>query len=141
MGRTELTERVGYTLEEAERAMRDDDLWSVPPAQRLELPDEEAEKEWHEAYHVLDSLVLIAHHLNQATLLALMDVQARAEIALKRAKARVREASTEYPTLPPGRGPSGLRPLSCHGSCRGPLKFRGGFADNPNGARIPRKSR
>jgi hypothetical protein len=95
VGRTELTERVGFTLEEAERAMHDDDLWSVPPAQRLELPDEEAEKEWHEAYHVLDSLVLIAHHLNQATLLALMDVQARAEIALKRAKARVREASTE----------------------------------------------
>ena len=44
-----LTERVEFTLEEAERAMRDDDLWSGPPAQRLQLPDEEAEKEWHEA--------------------------------------------------------------------------------------------
>ena len=38
--------------------------------------------------------MLVAHHLNQATLVALMNAQVRAEITLKRAKARVCEAST-----------------------------------------------
>jgi hypothetical protein len=63
------------------------------PEQRLEVPDEEAAKEWREAYYALGDLVQIAGRINQATLTAVMDAQARAEIALERAKARVREAS------------------------------------------------
>jgi hypothetical protein len=61
------------------------------PEQRLEVPDEEAAKEWREAYYALGDLVQIAGRINQATLTAVMDAHPR--LALERAKARVREAS------------------------------------------------
>jgi hypothetical protein len=36
-----LVEHVSLTMEEAHRAMRDDDLWVIPPEMRLEATDED----------------------------------------------------------------------------------------------------
>jgi hypothetical protein len=91
-----LTERLDYTQEEAERMMRDADLWQhVLPEYRLEGSDEEAEKDYRKAYHAINDLVLVAERISPAAGIALMEVQARAAIALERAQARVREAAEE----------------------------------------------
>ena len=72
-----LTERVGFTLAEAERAMRDNDLWVLLPEQRLRIPYEEAVKEWREASLALDALVLVADRLGFGTTVAIVDAQER----------------------------------------------------------------
>jgi hypothetical protein len=91
-----LTERLDYTPEEAERMMRDADLWQhVLPEYRLEGSDEEAAKDLRKAYHAVTDLVLAAEHVNKAAGIALMEAQALVAIALERAQARVREGSTE----------------------------------------------
>jgi hypothetical protein len=38
---THLVEVVGLTMDETHRAMRDDDLWVIPPEMRLEATDED----------------------------------------------------------------------------------------------------
>ncbi len=90
-----LVERVGLTVAEANRAMRDDDLWVTPPELRLELPDDEAVEEWRNACNALDDLVHVANHLGVGTMVAIMDARARAGIALERAEERVRRAQEE----------------------------------------------
>ena len=90
-----LTERVGFTEEEAERAMRDDDLWVSLPEQRLEVPDEEAITEWRAAHRALADLLPLADHIGTGFLIAVTDAMSRTEIALERAKVRVRESSAE----------------------------------------------
>jgi hypothetical protein len=90
-----LVESVGFTVDEAERAMRDDDLWVVPPGLRLEVTDEEAVEEWRKACDALGDLVHAANHIGLETMVAVMDAQYRAGIALERARERVRRAQEE----------------------------------------------
>jgi hypothetical protein len=90
-----LVETVGFTVDEAQRAMRDDDLWLLEPELRLEVPDEEAVEQWRTAQNVLGSLVAVADQINLATMVAVMDAERRAGIALERAKERVRQAREE----------------------------------------------
>jgi hypothetical protein len=60
---------------------------------RLGVPDEEAVKEWRTAYHALDDLVHVADRIGEGTLVAVMDAQERARIALQRARERIRQAT------------------------------------------------
>jgi hypothetical protein len=90
-----LVETVGFTVDEAQRAMRDDDLWLLEPELRLELSDEEAVEEWRIAQNVLGSLVAVADQINLATIVAVMDAERRAGIACARARERVRRASLQ----------------------------------------------
>lgn len=75
--------------------MRDDDLWVAPPELRLQVPNEEAVKEWREAYNALGDMVHVANRIGRGTMAAVMDAQCRAKIALQRAKERVRQAQEE----------------------------------------------
>jgi hypothetical protein len=90
-----LVEFVGATEDEARRMMRDDDLWLLEPALRLELPDEEAIEEWRNASDVLETLVHVANHAGLGSMVAIMDAHARVGVALERAKERVRQAQEE----------------------------------------------
>jgi hypothetical protein len=88
-----LTVDVGMSREGAKRAMRDDDLWIVQPSLRMDLPDEEAVEQWSDATYVLDALVTVADRIGLGTMVAIMDARERADVALKRTRARLREAS------------------------------------------------
>lgn len=90
---THLVEHVGVTPEEARRMMRDDDLWISLPEQRLEVPDAEAVEQWRDAYYALEEFLPIADRGGLGFLVAVTDALARVEVALERAKERVREAS------------------------------------------------
>ena len=92
---TRLVEYIAVSPEEAERMMRDDDLWLVEPQLRVDVPDEEAVEQWRIASHVLGSLFEVADQINLATLVAIMDAQCRAGVALERAQERVRQAREE----------------------------------------------
>jgi hypothetical protein len=90
-----LVEAVGFTVEEAERVMRDDDLWLLEPGLRLEVPDEEAVEQWRTADDTLEALIHVADNVNLATMVAIMDARCRVEVALRRTKERVRQAQEE----------------------------------------------
>ena len=87
-----LVERVGMPVDEAERVLRDGDLWVAPPEMRLDVPDEEAIEEWTTAYYVLGDLMHVADRIGLGTMAAIGDAQARVQIALERTKERVRRA-------------------------------------------------
>jgi hypothetical protein len=87
-----LEERVGLTVDQAERAMRDDDLWVVPPELRLDVPDEEAVEEWRTAIDVLEPLVHVGNNIGLGVSVALGDAHWRGSIALERARERARQA-------------------------------------------------
>jgi hypothetical protein len=90
-----LTERIGFTPEEARAAMQDDALWINPPELRLELSGEEAVNEWRDAARALDDLSPLAGHIGLGFYVAVADASRRVDIALERAEARVRESSAE----------------------------------------------
>jgi hypothetical protein len=90
-----LTGIVGKTADEAERMMRDDGLWLLEPELRLDVPDEEAVKQWRTACNVLADLADVADSINLATVIAVMDAGTRASIALERTRERVRQAREE----------------------------------------------
>ena len=92
---TYLVESVGVSADEADRMMRDDDLWLVPPALRMDLPDEEAIEEWRTACNVLADLVHVANNIGLGTMVAVMDAQYRVGVALERARERAKRAREE----------------------------------------------
>jgi hypothetical protein len=51
-------------MEEAHRAMRDDDMWVIPPEMRLEATDEEAVEEWRNIPELSRSLANSATTIN-----------------------------------------------------------------------------
>ena len=75
--------------------MCDDDLWVAPPEIRLEIPEEEAVKEWREAYNALGDLMPFADRIGLGMMAAVSDALERVGIALERAKERVRQAQEE----------------------------------------------
>jgi hypothetical protein len=62
---------------------------------RLALSGEDAAKEWRDASRALVDLLPLANHIGLGFYIAVMDASSRVKIALERAEARVREASTE----------------------------------------------
>jgi hypothetical protein len=92
---TRLVDIVGMTEAETQSAMHDDDLWLAPPELRLDVPDEEAVKEWQTASDALEALHGVADLIGLGTLVAIDDAQRRAEIACARARERVRQAQEE----------------------------------------------
>ena len=90
-----VVERVGMSVDEAERVLRDDDLWVAPPEMRLDVPDEEAIEEWTTAYYVLGDLMHVADRIGLGITAVIGDAQARVQIALERARERVRQAHEE----------------------------------------------
>ena len=88
-----LIEEVGVSAEEAERRMRDEDLWLVPPYMRDGLPDtEKTVEEWE---YALGFAKWLSEHnpvLNAAAWTLVCDMRERAEEALRRARQRLRES-------------------------------------------------
>jgi hypothetical protein len=90
-----LVERVGVTADEAHRMMREDDLWLVELALRLEVPDEEAIEQWRIADDALEALVHVANNIGLGTMVAIMDAKYRVGVALEWTRERVRRASLQ----------------------------------------------
>lgn len=88
-----LTESVGLDRVEAERRMKDDDLWLVPPDQRVALEGDGAVDEWEEAASFAQALSAgFSMHgpLNAATVHLIRDLEERGEEALRRARKRAK---------------------------------------------------
>ncbi len=84
---------VGLDKEEAERRLRDDDLWVLIPEQRFVLEGEEAVEQWREASAWASWMAAGAEpdgpH-NEAITQLLWDLSERAGEAFRRASARAR---------------------------------------------------
>jgi hypothetical protein len=62
---------------------------------RLDVPDEEAVKEWREAYNALESLMHVAEYMGPGTMAAIADALSRVEVAQERAREGVRRAQEQ----------------------------------------------
>ncbi len=62
---------------------------------RLEISEEEAVREWREAYSALGDLMPFADRIGLGMMAAVSDTLERIGIALERAKERVRQAQEE----------------------------------------------
>ncbi len=86
-----LVEKVGLDRVEAERRMKDDDLWLIPPDQRVALEGEGAVEQWEEAANFACALAAGFTNypaVNEATLHLMWDLNRRADEALRRALER-----------------------------------------------------
>jgi hypothetical protein len=59
----------------------------------LEVPDEEAVKEWRDVACALGDMLPLADHIGYEFLVAVLDAIERVEMALERVEAKVREDS------------------------------------------------
>jgi hypothetical protein len=59
----------------------------------LEVPDEEAVKEWRDVACALGDMLPLADHIGYGFLVAVLDARERVEMALERVEAKVREDS------------------------------------------------
>jgi hypothetical protein len=86
---------VGLSRAEAERRLRDDDLWLVEPELRDGLDGEEAITQWEYAVGFAECLergFAYTGWADVATSQLIIDMRLRAEEALLRARRRVKEA-------------------------------------------------
>jgi hypothetical protein len=96
-----LVGRVGVSEEEARLMMRDDDLWIFDPAFRFgsELEGEEGVRQWEVVAGLAQGFAELADNSidlsNPAATQLIGDAAARAEEALRRARARLEGASEE----------------------------------------------
>ena len=92
-----LTRVVGLSAEDAERRMRDRDLWGfLHPEMRDGLPDtEETVEEWRRAVVGLEDMQAWAEWIGSAAQTVIWDAMNRAEEAHRRARARAKEAAGE----------------------------------------------
>lgn len=90
---------VGISRDDAERRLRDDDLWLVHPELRASLGDENAvcelERAQNELWALTDLTVQLWDSYSAVTRMALFDAEARVEEALRRARKRAEQATAE----------------------------------------------
>jgi hypothetical protein len=91
-----MTEEIGVEHREAKVSLRDGDLWPLIDAGSMHpFEGEEAVEMWADAVDHLSRLIEFHEFGNPALVQTFYEGVIRAEEMLKRAKARVREASTE----------------------------------------------